>query len=332
MKKFLFFCVISAALAAAFASQRWEKSQWIDVLLMPFHKDERSAEIPLKSGQSLRSFAKAMQERGIVADSRNFLFWLVRKGGDRSLKAGNYKVSSGPSWYVVDQLKDAEPAYFSATILPGSLPQTPFPFGSAEEQKAALSDSANFPEAVRGILPDAPEVRAAFLLPETYSLVERSLSELTKQASAAWCARFGSAVGDRARALRAAVVASLIQREAAKNEEYPVIAGVIENRLAKNMLLQIDAGVVYAWYLLTGETLKRVLFKHLEIDSPYNTYKHAGLPPAPICVPSAAAWKGALSPQKHDFYYYVAGEGGAHRFAKTQKEHERNVKAYRSRK
>ena len=150
--------------------------------------------------------------------------------------------------------------------------------------------------------------------------------------AAAWYARFGALLTDKDNALRTAVIASLLQREAQIDSEYPVIAGVIENRLAQNMLLQIDASVVYAWYLQKGETLKRVLFKHLGVDSPYNTYKTAGLPPLPVCVPSAQAWEGALAPEKNDFLYYVARGDGSHRFAKTEAEHQKNVLLYRKNK
>ncbi len=327
MKKFVFVFFLLMILGGAICAGRFKRTQWVDVCVMPFHKDEKSASVALASGQSLQSFAKAAQEQGIIADSHNFLLWLARKGVDRTLKAGVYRLSSGPSWYVVEQLKGATPAYFAATILPGALPQSPFPFGTPEDQMAALSDLNNFPEKLRSLLPQAPEARAAFLLPETYSLVEEnSLSELIMQASSAWMTKFGPSLPDAQAALRAAIIASLLQRESQLDEEYPVIAGVIENRLAKKMLLQIDASVIYAWYLETGEVLKRVLYKHLEIDSPYNTYKRAGLPPAPICVPSAAAWKGAISPEKNEYFYYVAGEGATHNFARTLAEHEKNVK------
>ncbi len=334
MKKFALLFFVLLIFCGAFVFTRFKKTQWLDVCVMPFHKDEKSASVTLASGQSLQSFARIAQEAGIIADGHNFLFWLARKGVDRTLKAGVYQLNSGPSWYVVEQLKNATPSYFAATILPGALPQTPLPFGTRAEQMAALSDLDNFPQNLRALLPPAPEARAAFLLPETYSLVEgNSFSELIMQASSAWMTKFGTIVTDAQTALRAGIVASLLQREAMKDEEFPVIAGVIENRLAKKMLLQVDASVVYAWYLETGEILKRVLYKHLELDSPYNTYKRSGLPPAPICVPSEAAWQGALEPQKHDYFYYVAGEDGAHRFAKTLAEHEKNAKDYhRSRK
>ena len=299
---------------------------------MPFHKDEKTAQFFLKDGESLRSFAQKIAEENSVADYRNLLYWLRRKGTDRSLRSGGYKISSGPSWYVAEQLSSGEPSYFSALIIPGALPQRPLPLGTDEEQNAALNDLGNFPEPLRKILPDAAAGRAAFLLPETYSLTEKSLPELVRQASAAWYARFGALLADKGNALRTAVIASLLQREAQIDGEYPVIAGVIENRLARKMPLQIDASVVYAWHLLKGETLKRVLFKHLEVDSPYNTYKSLGLPPLPICVPSAKAWEGALAPEQNDFLYYVARGDGSHRFARTEGEHQNNVRLYRKKK
>lgn len=331
MKK-IFGPALALVFFGAVAAYHWKPSQWKDVFVMPFHKDEKTAQLFLKEGESLRHFAQKIAEEKLVADRRNLLYWLGRKGADRSLRAGGYHISSGPSWYVAEQLKNAEPSYFSAMIVPGALPQKPFSRGSDEAQKAALNDLGNFPAAMRDILPDAAEGRAAFLLPETYSLTEASLPDLVKQASAAWYARFGALLTDKDNALRTAVIASLLQREAQIDSEYPVIAGVIENRLAQNMLLQIDASVVYAWYLQKGETLKRVLFKHLGVDSPYNTYKTAGLPPLPVCVPSAQAWEGALAPEKNDFLYYVARGDGSHRFAKTEAEHQKNVLLYRKNK
>ena len=72
------------------------------------------------------------------------------------------------------------------------------------------------------------------------------------------------------------------------------------------------------------------LNKDLEIESPYNTYRNAGLPPRPICVPGSAAWEGALIPEENDYYYYVARKNGYHYFSKTYKEHVRNIKLARS--
>ena len=329
MKKYVLLFLLLTVLAGACAVMRWKPSQWKDVFVMPFHKDERTAVLRLKKGQPLKAFAQLALEKKVIVDSKNFLYWLSKKDMDRTIRSGTYKVSSGPTWYVAEQLRKAEPAFYSATIVPGAMPQKPLPIGTEAQQIEALSDDKNFPESMRPMLPKQAEARAAFLLPESYALVEESAPELVNQASTAWQKRFGAMTTDKDYAFRSAVIASLLQREALEDEEYPIIAGVIENRLAKKMLLQIDASVVYAWRILNGETLTRVLYKHLEVDSPYNTYKHHGLPPLPICVPSGAAWQGALAPQENDYYYYVAKGDGYHQFSKTLKEHQAAVRTFR---
>ncbi len=328
MKKFFAVCLALFLLAGILAARRWRPSQWSDVFVMPFRRDGRTGAVKLSDGEPLRDFASDVRDSGLVADAPNLLYWLTKKGADRALRSGTYRLSSGPSWYVAEQLKTAVPAYESEIVLPGAPPGRPLPLGDEKEQRAALSDDANFPAPMLKILPGEPEARAAFLLPDRYALTERSAPALVRSAAAQWFSRFGASFADRDAALRAAVVASLLQREGQRADEYATIAGVIENRLARNMLLQIDATVVYAWYLLKGETLRRVYRKHLKTDSPYNTYTRAGLPPLPICVPSAEAWEGALAPAKHDYLFYVAKGDGSHVFAKTAKEHAANVKKY----
>ena len=128
--------------------------------------------------------------------------------------------------------------------------------------------------------------------------------------------------------LNRAVAASLIEREAFREKERPIIAGVIENRLRMGMPLQIDATVVYAWKR-QGRIIKRVLNKHLEIDSPLNTYKIKGLPPEPICVPSLSSWTAAMKPDANDYLYYVLKKNGEHIFSKNYSEHLRNIRSIR---
>lgn len=107
----------------------------------------------------------------------------------------------------------------------------------------------------------------------------------------------------------------------------PRVAGVYRNRLRIGMPLQADPTVKFA---LGDFSIRRVLFKHLGIDSPYNTYKHAGLPPGPICMPSIAAVDAVLNAEKHDYLYFCARDdlSGYHNFARTLAEHNRNAQAY----
>ena len=119
-------------------------------------------------------------------------------------------------------------------------------------------------------------------------------------------------------AYQALIVASLLEKETAVEEERPRITGVILNRLRKQMRLQIDASVIYG---LPSHHGHRVTLKELKHDSPYNTYKHHGLPPTPICLPGHQALWAALHPQSTPFLYYVARGDGTHQFSKTYSEH-----------
>ncbi len=121
-------------------------------------------------------------------------------------------------------------------------------------------------------------------------------------------------------------MASLIERETAVNSERDLIAGVFVNRLRLNMPLQTDPTVIYA---LGDDYDGRLYYKHLEIDSPYNTYRYKGLPPTPIALPSAASIRAALNPATTDALYFVADGKGGHQFSTTLEQHNRAVKAYR---
>jgi len=122
-------------------------------------------------------------------------------------------------------------------------------------------------------------------------------------------------------------LASIVELESLKNDEKPRIAGVYLNRLRKGMLLQADPTVIFA----VGDfNIKRVLKKHLEIDSPYNTYKYKGLPPGPIYLPSVSSIDAVLNYEHHSYIYFCAKEdfSGYHNFAKSYSQHINNARKY----
>lgn len=128
-------------------------------------------------------------------------------------------------------------------------------------------------------------------------------------------------------------LASIVQKETAKVDERPRVAGVYINRLKKRMPLQADPTVIYALKKKTGDfekVIKRVLYKDLEIDSPYNTYKYAGLPPGLITMPDVSSIDAVLNHEKHSYYYFVVNveNFGYHKFAKTLAQHNRNKQEY----
>ncbi len=128
------------------------------------------------------------------------------------------------------------------------------------------------------------------------------------------------------------ILASIIQQESTKKEELPRIAGVYLNRLKDNWLLQADPTLKYAYQKKKGNNLviKRILNKHKEIESPYNTYKYKGLPPGPICMPDIPSIEAVLQPEKHNYYYFVADmkRPGYHLFSTNLKDHINKANSY----
>lgn len=123
-------------------------------------------------------------------------------------------------------------------------------------------------------------------------------------------------------------LASIVEEETTKSDEKPIMAGVYYNRIKKGMRLQADPTVRFA---LGDFEVKRILNKHLEIDSPYNTYRKAGLPPGPICIPSISTIDAVLDLQHHKYLYFCAKDdfSGSHVFAKTLQQHNQNAAKYR---
>ncbi len=128
-------------------------------------------------------------------------------------------------------------------------------------------------------------------------------------------------------------LAAIVQKETAKVDERSRVAGVYINRLRVGMLLQADPTVIYALKKESGDynqVIKRVLYVDLELDSPYNTYKYAGIPPGPITMPDISSIDAVLNPEKHDYYYFVADVSnfGYHKFAKNLAQHNTNKAQY----
>lgn len=128
-------------------------------------------------------------------------------------------------------------------------------------------------------------------------------------------------------------LASIVHKETAKVDERPRVAGVYLNRIRRGMPLQADPTVIYAIKEKSDNfdtIIKRVLYRDLTLDSPYNTYKYRGLPPGPIAMPDLSAIKAVLQPEKHNYLYFVADveNFGYHKFAKTLRQHNRNKEQY----
>lgn len=177
-----------------------------------------------------------------------------------------------------------------------------------------------------------PENVFAMVLPDTYQMywtasVREIFDRFKREYDAFWTsARLEKAKAQKLTPLQVSVLASIVSGETLKAFEYPRIAGVYLNRYRKGMKLQADPTVAFCH----NYELDRILKKHLKIDSPYNTYKYAGLPPAPINVPPKACLEAVLSPENHKYIYFCASPDfdGTHRFAVTFDEHKKNARAF----
>jgi UPF0755 protein len=127
---------------------------------------------------------------------------------------------------------------------------------------------------------------------------------------------------------RVVTMASIIEKETAVAEERPLVASVYYNRMGKRMAMQADPSVIYA-EMLQGSYQGALHHADLQDNSPYNTYRHAGLPPGPIGNPGKSSLEAAMHPAETDYFYFVSDGNGHHRFAQDLEEHNKNVAAYR---
>lgn len=174
------------------------------------------------------------------------------------------------------------------------------------------------------------------ILPETYSyergtpreqLLDRGHTAMDRALEQAWAARAPGLPLVNAR--EALVLASIVERETARPDERPLIAGVFLNRLRLGMKLQSDPTVVYGASGGTGLLDHGITRAELDQATPYNTYRIAGLPPGPICMPGLASLRAATQPAATDALYFVADGTGGHAFSRTQEEHLRRVARWR---
>jgi UPF0755 protein len=166
-----------------------------------------------------------------------------------------------------------------------------------------------------------------YLFPATYTFAEgttarEAVVEMLERFEAAWKPEWNQTLLAMSISRHDAMtMAAIVEKEARKSEERPIIAAVYWNRVKKGMKLQADPTVQFA----LPAHVDRVLFKDLEIDSKYNTYKYAGLPPGPIASPGEASIVAAMTPAKVPYLYFVATPDGHHEFRTTFAEHERAI-------
>lgn len=259
--------------------------------------------VTVPEGATVGKVAQLLEEKRIIRSAGYF-----KKTATGTILPGTYALSpSETPEAIYDKLHRGEVAAIRVTIPEGF---TNKKIAERLKDKGLLTETETFLR-----LTDGQEGQ---LFPDTYAFAKESTPQDL-------IAQLRNNFTKRTRELNvtpeALIVASLVEREAETDDDRPRIAGVIYNRLKKNMRLQIDATVQY----ILPEHKSRLLFADLKTPSPYNTYLHAGLPPGPICNPGLPSIQAALTPEKHDYLFYVQGSGKGHVFAKTFAEHRSNI-------
>jgi UPF0755 protein len=198
-------------------------------------------------------------------------------------------------------------------------------FGKASEFIKAANDES----LIRDLDPEASDLEG-YLFPETYTLPRGTpASTLVGLMVGRFRAAYTEGLQTSAKALdmttrQVVTLASLVEKETAKPDERPVVSAVYRNRMRRGMPMQADPTVVYALQK-AGRYDGNIRREDLAMDSPYNTYKRAGLPPGPIASPGKAALEAAVNPADVKYLYFVSRNDGSHVFAETLAEHNRNV-------
>lgn len=291
--------------------------------------------ILIKPGMKYNDVKKMVRERRIVHDMLSFNFMSKLMGYQDAVKPGFYKIEEDMT--NLEAIRMLRGGVQTPTHITFNNVRLKSDLAGKMSQNIAL-DSVK----ILSMLQDDSIAQAygftdedfmTMFIPNTYEVYytisgKELMDRMHREYEKFWTdERKAKAKEIGLKPVQVSILASIVQAETTMADEAPKVAGVYINRLHRNMLLQADPAIVFAW---KDFTIKRVLNKHKEIDSPYNLYKHRGLPPGPICLPSIHSIESVLNYEKHDYLYFCARPdfSGYHDFAKTLREHNRNAAQY----
>ena len=288
-----------------------------------------SERVVIPKGASMRAAAESLAVHDVIGSPRLFRWYTAAAGRERTIKPGTYQFPAGASYaFVLDalvtgrglvrtvvipegfDLRDIVPALAKALAVP------------QDSVRVAVTDTT-----WRRTLSVPAESLEGYLFPATYAFADgttarEAVQVMLERFASVWTPEWDARV--RAMAITrhdALTMASIVEKEARKPEERALISAVYWNRVKKGMLLQADPTVQYA----LPQHVDRVFYKDLEVESKYNTYKYAGLPPGPIASPGAASIAAALAPAHVPYLFFVARADGGHEFRTTFAEHQQAI-------
>lgn len=292
-----------------------------------------NADLYVYPGMSVSEVLAAIPDS--VVARRGSLKRVMADLADGDMKPGHYVVEKGkPSVYVPRMLKAGWQTPVNLS-LSGTMRLKEVIARKISRQmlmdSTTVISALNDKELLKGY-GFTPDDVFSLIIPDTYQVywtdsMKEVLDKLKAAYDAFWTSDNLRLAGVQGLSQKeVSIVASIVKAESNHEPEYPSIAGVYLNRLRIGMRLQADPTVAYCF----GYTLNRILLRHLEVDSPYNTYLHEGLPPGPICVPDKASLLAVLNPDRHGYLYFCASAAmdGTHKFAVTLAEHNRNAREF----
>lgn len=318
-------------------------------LLQPAARTTATQRFVVEPGESAAQIAERLEQEGLITDASLFRLYIRHRGIDAKLEAGEFELSPGMTMpEIAEALQQARVQEVVVTI----------PEGLRAEEIAEIltendvTDGDAWLALVRGgdpraagvpdydFLRDRPQGASfeGYLFPDTYRFPVRSQpGEILRIFLDNFDARVSPELRQEAASKgltlhQVLTLASIVEREAVRADERPLIAAVYLNRLAQGMYLNADPTVQYAmgYQPDTGQWWKSPvsLEEYSSVISPYNTYLNPGLPPGPICNPGLSAIEAVIRPAETDYLYFVATGDGGHVFARTLEEHEANIRRY----
>ena len=304
-------------------------------LSQPFQGFSGEAQIFVSRGESARDIAGLLEEAGAISSARLFRCYLRYLGDGYFLQTGEYRFHGPLSpIQVAEKLHRGEVHRYKITL----------PEGLSLEEVAERLESEGFgkrdrflqlvaePDLISDLDPEAEDLEG-YLYPETYYFTfdtdeEEILRTLTNGFRSVWTPQRRLRAEELGLTLRQTLsLASLVEKETALPAERPLISAVFHNRLQRNMRLECDPTVIYA--VRQVKEFDGIIHQSdLELDSPYNTYKYAGLPPGPIANPGRDSIDAALRPALVEYLYFVAKKDGSHFFSTNYRDHHRAVLDY----
>lgn len=313
-KKLLFLLILVGGTAVFL----YAKTQQIIHTPMPVNEN---VIFQIPRGATLEKIADILEQNKLIENRLYFVLYAKLGKIYPKIKAGEYLVENDVSLQDVAELLASGNVYYRKIT---------FPEGKTAAEIAEILYQNEYLEG------DFADFADGEILPETYTfsrgderqmIVEQSKAAMQKVLQQAWNEHDADLPLKNKEEML--VLASIVEKETGVAAERSQVASVFINRLRKGMLLQTDPTVIYAITQGKKEFGRSLTHKDLEIDSPYNTYKYAGLPPTPICNPGKAAIMAVAHPDKTPYLYFVASGNGGHNFARTLSEHNANVAKWR---